>query len=32
VVVGVLGRIAWSIMRPSAESATGLDPDPRPAR
>jgi NADH-quinone oxidoreductase subunit M len=31
VVVGVLGRIAWSIMRPSAESAIGLDPDPRPA-
>jgi NADH-quinone oxidoreductase subunit M len=31
-VAGVMARIAWSIMRPSAESATGLDPDPRPAR
>jgi NADH-quinone oxidoreductase subunit M len=29
--VGVLARIAWSLMHPSAESATGLDPDPRPA-
>jgi NADH-quinone oxidoreductase subunit M len=32
IVVGVVARIAWSLMRPSAESATGLDPDPRPAR
>jgi NADH-quinone oxidoreductase subunit M len=30
-VVSVVARIAWSLMHPSAESATGLDPDPRPA-
>jgi hypothetical protein len=32
IVAGVLGRIGWAVMRPSADSTTGLDPDPRPAR
>jgi NADH-quinone oxidoreductase subunit M len=31
-VAGVIGRIGWTLMRPSAESSTGLEPDPRPAR
>jgi len=29
---GVVGRVAWAVMRPSADSTTGLDPDPRPAQ
>jgi NADH-quinone oxidoreductase subunit M len=32
VVAGVVGRIGWAIMRPSADSSTGLEPDPRPAQ
>jgi NADH-quinone oxidoreductase subunit M len=31
-IVGIVARIGWSIARPSADSATGLEPDPRPAR
>jgi hypothetical protein len=32
VVAGVVERIGWAIMRPSADSSTGLEPDPRPAQ
>jgi NADH-quinone oxidoreductase subunit M len=28
---GIIARIGWTIARPSAESSTGLEPDPRPA-
>jgi len=28
---GIVGRIGWTMARPSAESSTGLEPDPRPA-
>ena len=28
---GIIARIGWTLARPSAESATGLEPDPRPA-
>jgi NADH-quinone oxidoreductase subunit M len=31
-VAGIVARIGWSLMRPSAESSTGLEPDPGPAR
>ncbi len=31
-VAGVLARISWAIIRPSANAATGLEPDPRGAR
>jgi NADH-quinone oxidoreductase subunit M len=30
-VAGVVGRIGWTLMRPSADSSTGLEPDARPA-
>jgi len=29
---GIVARIGWSIVRPSADSSTGLEPDARPAR
>jgi NADH-quinone oxidoreductase subunit M len=32
IVAGVIGRIGWALMRPSADSSTGLEPDPRPAQ
>jgi hypothetical protein len=28
---GIIARIGWTMARPSAESSTGLEPDPRPA-
>jgi NADH-quinone oxidoreductase subunit M len=28
---GIVARIGWTMARPSAESSTGLEPDPRPA-
>jgi NADH:ubiquinone oxidoreductase subunit 4 (subunit M) len=31
-VAGIVARIGWSILRPSADSSTGLEPDARPAR
>ena len=30
-VVGIVGRVAWAIGRPSGASKVGLEPDPRPA-
>jgi NADH-quinone oxidoreductase subunit M len=31
VVAGALARTGWALVRPSANSTTGLEPDPRPA-
>jgi NADH-quinone oxidoreductase subunit M len=28
---GIVARIGWTLARPSADSSTGLEPDPRPA-
>jgi NADH-quinone oxidoreductase subunit M len=31
-VAGIIARTGWAIVRPSATSGTGLEPDPRPAQ
>jgi NADH-quinone oxidoreductase subunit M len=31
-IAGIVARTGWAIMRPSADSTTGLEPDARPAR
>jgi hypothetical protein len=31
-VAGIVARTGWAIVRPSASSSTGLEPDPRPAQ